>query len=93
MNKTELINALASKVNINRSQSRQYLDMFLEVLEETLKEEEPVVIQGFGTFEPWKQAERPGRNPRTGVPCKIPARISVKFKAGKYLLETLNSQK
>ena len=36
--------------------------------------------------------KRSGRNPRTGVPCVIEARTSVKFKPGKFLLEALNPQ-
>lgn len=91
MNKTELVNAFSKKADVPHSQARLYLNILLGVMEETLKEE-PIMLQGFGTFERWEQTERPGRNPRTGVPCKIPARISVKFKAGKYLLETLNTQ-
>lgn len=93
MNKTDLVNILAEQMDISQSQSRHYLNTFLGVLENALKEEDPVMLQGFGTFVPWKQTERPGRNPRTGTPCRVPARMSVKFKAGKYLLETLNSQK
>lgn len=91
MNKTELVNAFSKKADVPHSHARLYLNILLGVMEETLKEE-PIMLQGFGTFERWEQTERPGRNPRTGVPCKIPARISVKFKAGKYLLETLNTQ-
>lgn len=90
MNKTDLVNALAERMNINQYQSRLYLNVFLELLEEILKNDEPIMLQGFGTLEPWKQTERPGRNPRTGISCKIPARTSVKFKPGKFLLKTLN---
>lgn len=91
MNKTNLVNVLAERMHLNRDQSRQYLNVFLGVLEETLKEEEPVMLQGFGTFGLWKQTERPGRNPKNGAPCKVPARTSVKFKPGKLLLKALNT--
>lgn len=92
MNKTELVNIMAEQMGISQSQSRQYLNIFLGVVENALKEEEAVMIQGFGTFVSWSQTERPGRNPRTGTPCVIPARKAVKFKAGKFLLEALNSK-
>ena len=51
-----------------------------------------MVSQGFGTFTLWSQSERPGRNPKTGIPVTIPSRNSVKFKPGKGLLEYLNSK-
>ena len=91
MNKTDLVIVLAEKMGIPQSQSRQFLNAFQEVLSDTLKEE-VIMLQGFGTFEPWKQTARPGRNPRTGEPCMIEPRTSVKFKPGKFLLEALNPQ-
>ena len=92
MNKADLVNELAAKLNIPQYQSRLFLKAFQEVLTETLKRG-PIVLQGFGTFEPWNQKERQGRNPRTGVTCMIAPRKSVKFKPGKFLLRDLNSPK
>lgn len=91
MNKTDLVSAVADKMNIPQYKSRQFLDAFQDVLKETLRED-AVMLQGFGTFEPWEQTKRLGRNPRTGTPCMIKARTSVKFKPGKFLLEALNPQ-
>ena len=89
MNKVDLVNKLAAKMNIPQCQSRQFVNAFQDILKETLGHE-AIALQGFGTFEPWKQAERQGRNPRTGTLCIIGARTSVKFKPGKFLLEALN---
>lgn len=91
MNKADLVNELAEKMQITQSQSRQFLNTFQEVLAEAIKRNSPVMLQGFGTFTPWVQTEREGRNPRTGITCVIPARTSVKFKPGKFLLKDLNS--
>ncbi|MCD8269903.1 MAG: HU family DNA-binding protein [Parabacteroides sp.] len=68
MNKNDLINELAVKLNITRTASKQYLEAFEETLGDALEEGEPVVLQGFGTFSRWQQAGRPGRNPKTGAP-------------------------
>ena len=86
MNKADLVNELAEKMQITQCQSRRFLNIFQEVLTEAIKQDTPVMLQGFGTFTPWEQAEREGRNPRTGKSCMIPARTSVKFKPGKFLL-------
>lgn len=51
------------------------------------------MLQGFGTFSSWKQAERLGRNPRTGISVLIKSRTSVKFRPGKDLLRLLNDRK
>ncbi len=91
MNKTDLVNKLAVKMNITQQQSREFVDAFQEVLTETVKQHSSIMLQGFGSFSPWMQKERSGRNPHTGISCAIPARVSVKFKPGKCLLKDLNS--
>ena len=90
MNRTDVITELAAKLGVASCQSRQFLE---EVLTEALEEDKAIQFQGFGTFVPWKQTERPGRNPHNGVPCLIAPRVSVKFKPGKFLLNTLNGRK
>ena len=91
MNKADLVNKLAIKMHITQTQSREFLNTFQDVLTEAIKQDNPVMLQGFGTFAPWVQKERSGRNPRTGISCAIPARTSVKFKPGKFLLKELNT--
>ncbi|WP_293717174.1 HU family DNA-binding protein [uncultured Parabacteroides sp.] len=91
MNKADLVNELAEKMGIPQYQSRQFLNAFQEVVKEILQKD-TVSLQGFGSFEPWEQTERPGRNPRTGLACMIKPRTSVKFKPGKLLLQALNSK-
>lgn len=92
MNKTELVNTLSDRLHISTYHSRTFINVLMEVMEEALKDDQPILLQGFGTFECWKQSERPGRNPQTGKPCLIRARTSVKFKPGKLLLQALNSK-
>ena len=97
MNKADFISKLAVEMNISQQQqqqqSRQFMKAFQVVLTEAMKQDSPVMLQGFGTFTPWSQKERIGRNPHTGISCAIPARISVKFKPGKFLLRDLNLSK
>lgn len=93
MNKADLVYELAMKLDIPQYKSQQFLNAFEEVLTEALGKDDSLRLQGFGSFEPWEQAERLGRNPRTGVSCLIPSRVSVKFKPGKLLLEALNTPK
>lgn len=93
MNKTDLIIELAAKMNVTQQQSKHFLNAFQEVLADTLQQDTSLMLQGFGTFEPWPQTKRLGRNPRTGDLVMIEPRTSVKFKPGKYLLEILNAPK
>lgn len=92
MNKTELSKVIATRMSVSQREAQMFLDTLGELFEELLSKGEPIVFQGFGTFTLWKQAERIGRNPKIGIPVVIRARNSVKFKAGKVLLEALNKK-
>ena len=91
MNKTEFIEQVAQWLNCSKGESAKYLTASLQVLAETLNKDERIAFIGFGTFTPWQQTERIGRNPQNGKPAVIKARKSVRFKAGKDLLQHLNS--
>lgn len=91
MNKSELVEVLAERMNTPQYKVREFVNSLQGVMEETLiKDDKGIILQGFGTFTLWKQNARLGRNPRTGNECLIRARKSVKFKPGKFLLEALN---
>ena len=93
MNKTDLIKTMASRAGCTEVAARQMVEMLMEVMEEVLSDGNDIVLQGFGTFRPWIQNSRQGRNPRTGETCLIAPRTSVKFKAGKNLLKRMNKDK
>lgn len=93
MNKNDLIQELASRLSVPQKDCRQYLDTLLDIVSDDLSGGNNLILQGFGTFSHWEQTARIGRNPRTGTPCPILARRSVKFKPGKFLLEKMNERK
>lgn len=86
----ELARHLVTKIPVEQGTALHFLNVLQEVMIEELRQNGIVKLKGFGRFAPWKQTERPGRNPRTGDSCIISARISVKFKPGKELLNRLN---
>ena len=90
MNKQEFAASLSEKMKIPQSEALRFIRAMQDTISEELSRDGILLLQGFGTFSPWKQAERAGRNPKTGTPCLIPPRVSVKFKPGKHLLDSLN---
>ena len=90
MNKQELTVRISEKMDIPQLEALRFIHAMLETVSEELGRDGTLLLQGFGTFTPWKQVARVGRNPKTGVSCLIPPRTSVKFKPGKHLLDKLN---
>ena len=93
MNKRGLVVSLSERLSLTQSQSVEIVNAWEGVLTDALQSGERLTLQGFGTFFAWSQTERTGRNPRTGETCRIEARVSVKFKPGKFLLAALNEKK
>lgn len=92
MNKSELTKAMSARLDLPVCKCVQILNIWQEILGESLSSGEQVMLQGFGSFYPWEQNSRPARNPHTGKACLIPRRTSVKFKPGKFLLKKLNEK-
>ncbi|NLL06706.1 MAG: HU family DNA-binding protein [Clostridiaceae bacterium] len=93
MNKTELVNSIASKSGLNKKNSEAALNAFIASVQETLEKGDKVVLVGFGTFEVRKRAARKGRNPQTKKEITIPASKAPVFKAGKGLKDIVNKKK
>ena len=82
MNKSDFINAVAEKAGLSKVDAKKAVDAFVETVTDELKEGGKVALLGFGTFSVTEKAARKGINPLTKQPIDIPARKSVKFKAG-----------
>lgn len=82
MNKTELIEALASKTDMSKAAAGRALDSLVEIITSTVAKKQDVQLIGFGTFKAAKRAARTGKNPRTGEALKIAATTVPKFTAG-----------
>ena len=62
-----------------------------ELIDNSLKKDDSVVLVGFGTFSVRSRAARTGRNPQTGQEIQIKAAKVPAFKAGKALKDAVNS--
>jgi len=92
MNKTELIEAIATRSNTTKAQTATMLNGMLEVLQQSLAAGNNVQLVGFGTFSVTERVRREGRNPTTGKTITIPAKKVVKFKPGKALSEAVTAR-
>jgi DNA-binding protein HU-beta len=89
MNKSELVEHIASKADLSKAAAARALDAVISGVKTTLKKGGTVTLVGFGSFSVAKRAARTGRNPRTGAPLKIKAAKVPRFRPGKALKDAL----
>ena len=90
MNKGDLVAAVAGDAGISKSQAQAAVDSVLSNIEGSLASGGRVTLVGFGTFSVSQRSERMGRNPRTGMPIRIPARKVARFTPGQALKSAIN---
>jgi DNA-binding protein HU-beta len=90
VNRNELVDAVAGKTELRKSEASRAVDAVFESISEALKAGDEVRLVGFGTFSVSARAASEGRNPRTGEKIKIAASKQPKFKPGKGLRDSLN---
>lgn len=82
MNKTQLIDAIASEAGLTKVQAREALEAMLTTTVQTLGRGEDVTLVGFGSFKVVERKARMGMNPQTKQKIEIPATKVVRFKPG-----------
>ena len=90
MSKTDLVAYIAEETGLTKADSARAVEAFVNGVTAGLKKEGKVTLTGFATFSAKKKEAKTGRNPRTGEPVKIPARVAVTVKAGSKLKDALN---
>jgi integration host factor subunit alpha len=91
LTKAQLAELLFDQIGLNKRESKEMVEAFFELLEQSLVEGEDVRLTGFGTFQVRTKASRPGRNPRTGELIPIEARRVVTFHASSKLKEQVQA--
>lgn len=90
MNKTQLIDVVATKTGLKKAQAEAAVNAMNEAITEALVAGDKVQLIGFGTYEVKTRAARDGRNPKTGETIKIAASKAPAFAAGKVLKDAVN---
>ena len=89
MTRDNLVEQMASKAGVTKTQADGVLRAFTDVVTAALSQGDSIGLTGFGTFQISKRAARQGVNPRTGEKLQTPAMNVPKFKAGKALKDAV----
>jgi DNA-binding protein HU-beta len=91
VNRTQLIEELATRLGTSKAQAEKFLNIFVDTIADQLKKGNEVNITGFGVFRVVSRKSRMGVNPKTRQPMKIQASTSVGWKVGKTLKEAIRA--
>ena len=89
MTKADLVEQVAEAIGpgVTKKDCALVADAFLNAIKRALANGENIEIRGFGTFKVKKRKSRMARNPRTGEPVEVPARLVPVFKPSKIIRE------
>ncbi|USS96054.1 DNA-binding protein HU-beta [Serratia symbiotica] len=90
MNKSQLIDKIATGADISKAAAGRALDAVIASVTDSLKAGNDVALVGFGTFTVRERSARTGRNPQTGKEITITAAKAPAFRAGKALKDAVN---
>ncbi len=94
MNKAELANRIAARLNLPKKTAEDVVELFEEIITAELVAGGEVTIAGFGTFSARERAGRKGVNPQNpSETIDIPSVTVPKFKAGKALKDSLKGKR
>ncbi len=90
MNKTQLIEAVATKANTKKKDAEAIINSLVEVITDALKDGEKVQLTGFGSFDVKERAAHDGINPFTKKTMHFEATKKPAFSASKALKDAIN---
>lgn len=83
MTKAEIVAKIAEKTGIEKANTQEVVEAFMNVVKEAVAQGEPVYLRGFGSFIRKTRAEKVGRNIKKEEKIIIPAHNIPAFKPSK----------
>lgn len=90
LTQTEIVNSLAEKTGLKKTEVKGFFDALAGLATSEVKSNGEFTLPGFGKLVKATRKAREGRNPATGKPIKIPAKTTVKFRLGKAMKDAVS---
>lgn len=96
MNQSELIEKIIEKItaknmNLSKNEITELFSFTINILKEAMENGHRIELRGLGSFAPKMRTKRVARNPKNNQNIDLDERLSMYFRAGKPLLEAVNS--
>jgi DNA-binding protein HU-beta len=93
VNRAELVQQVAEKAGLSRTDAENAVRAVTQTIEETLAAGDTVTFTGFGRFSVSDRAARQGVNPRTGESMSIAASRAPRFTPGAGLKDVVRGSR
>jgi nucleoid DNA-binding protein len=93
MTKKDMAKAIADETGVTQVQAVAIVQRIFDGIIDTLLTEGRIELRNFGVFEVKERRPRRARNPRTGDPVQVPAKLVVTFKPGREMEERVRRLK
>ena len=89
MTKAEIVNEIAKATGIEKAQVLTVVEAFMETVKESVSNNEPVYLRGFGSFIVKHRAQKAARNITKKSTMVIPAHDIPAFKPAKVFFDAV----
>ena len=87
MTKADIVNEIAKSTGFDKSQVLETLELFMEIVKDSLSNDKNVYLRGFGSFIVKTRSQKTARNIAQGTTIIIPEHKIPAFKPAKVFME------
>lgn len=94
LTKADIVEAIYTDNTLDRNRIavKEVVEDLLELMKNAIKQDNTLLISGFGKFEAYDKSPRKGRNPQTDESITLPARKVVVFRLSRKFRMELNGE-
>lgn len=93
MIKTDVVAQISKKTGLEKRDVKEVIEVFFEVIKDSLSEGENIYFRGFGSFTRKKRAQKIGRNISKNTTIIVPEHYIPYFKPAKEFTEKIKGKK
>lgn len=93
MTKADIVNEIAKNIGVDKASVLASVESFMEVVKESLANQENVYLRGFGSFIVKKRAQKTARNISKNTSIIIPEHNIPAFKPAKTFVSQVKDKK
>lgn len=90
LTKADIVDYIYEKTEKNRAEVKVLVDSLLDIMKQSIKKDNALLISGFGKFDAYDKRARKGRNPQTSDSIVLPPRKVVVFRLSRKFRAELN---